>query len=713
MSEMTGAWARGDRGDHDRYWPRELSWLAFNRRVLEEAEDPDKPLIERAKFLAIVSSNLDEFTMVRLAELREEAAAAATDPAQRLLRRRVMEEVRRLVEDQYACWQGGVRPRLEGQGLTIVPPWEWTASDRETLRKWYDERLEPVLTPLAVDPARPFPVLGNRSIAVAAELVPDEGGEPRRALVAVPGGARLIALVEGQGRWALAEDVVMAFLDRLFAGHRITARCLFRITRDGALEIDEDQTTDLLSEIEQELSERDRSHAVRLEMVSGGDHDHGLQEWLLKALDLQPEDAVAVPGFLDLTVLFQVPDRLPRPDLMDAPAVPVEFPPAAEWEDPFARIRAGELLLHHPFHSFGAVVQLVERAADDPAVLAIKQTLYRVSGNSPIVRALIRAAQAGKQVTVLIELKARFDEAANIRWARALENAGAHVVYGLVGYKVHAKLLLVIRREADGIRRYVHLGTGNYNDKTARLYTDLSYLTDNEAIGRDVAALFNMLTGYSRPPAWERLAVAPLTLRPSFEAWIRREIAHAKAGRPARIRAKFNSLVDERMCEELYRASQAGVEIDLVVRGMCILRAGVPGLSERIRVRSIVGRFLEHSRIYEFHNGGDPEYGISSADWMTRNLDRRIEFLVRIDDPRLTSALAGILDACLADNVQARELGPDGTYARVRPGAGEERRSSQEELASAARASASAPAPSAGGLPFTPRRTPERRRKRR
>jgi polyphosphate kinase len=703
MSEMTGAWVRGGGADEERYWPRELSWLAFNRRVLEEAEDPGKPLIERAKFLAIVSSNLDEFTMVRLAELREEAA----DPAQRPLRRRVMAEVRRLVEDQYACWQGGVRPQLAREGMTIVPPWEWTASDRETLRKWYDDRLEPVLTPLAVDPARPFPILANRSIAVAVELVPEEGGEPRRALVAVPSGSRLIALVEGQGRWALAEDVVMAFLDRLFAGHRILARCLFRITRDGSLEIDEDQTTDLLSEIEQELSERDRSHAVRLEMVSGGDHDHGLQAWLLTALDLQPEDAVSVPGFLDLTVLFQVPDRLPRPELMDAPFQPATYP--ADWEEPFARIRQGELLLHHPFHSFTPIVQLVERAAEDPAVLAIKQTLYRVSGNSPIVKALIRAAQAGKQVTVLIELKARFDEAANIRWARALENAGAHVVYGLVGYKVHAKLLLVIRKEADGIRRYVHLGTGNYNDKTARLYTDLSYLTDNEAIGRDVAALFNMLTGYSRPPVWERLAVAPLTLRPSFEAWIRREIQHAKAGRPARIRAKFNSLVDERMCEELYRASQAGVEIDLIVRGMCILRAGVPGLSERIRVRSIVGRFLEHSRIYEFLNGGEPEYGISSADWMTRNLDRRVEFLVRIEAPRLTAVLGGILDACLADTAQARELRPDGTYVRA---AGAERRSSQEELAAAALAGAEVAPPAAGGLPFTPRRTPERRRKR-
>ncbi len=703
MSEMTGAWVRGGAADQERYWPRELSWLAFNRRVLEEAEDPGKPLIERAKFLAIVSSNLDEFTMVRLAELREEAA----DPAQRPLRRRVMAEVRRLVEDQYACWQGGVRPRLAEEGMTIVPPWEWTASDRETLRKWYDDRLEPVLTPLAVDPARPFPILANRSIAVAVELVPEEGGDPRRALVAVPSGSRLVALVEGQGRWALAEDVVMAFLDRLFAGHRILARCLLRITRDGSLEIDEDQTTDLLSEIEQELSERDRSHAVRLEMVSGGDHDHGLQGWLLTALDLQPEDAVSVPGFLDLTVLFQVPDRLPRPDLMDAPFQPVAYP--ADWDEPFARIRQGELLLHHPFHSFTPVVQLVERAAEDPAVLAIKQTLYRVSGNSPIVRALIRAAQAGKQVTVLIELKARFDEAANIRWARALENAGAHVVYGLVGYKVHAKLLLVIRKEADGIRRYVHLGTGNYNDKTARLYTDLSYLTDNEAIGRDVAALFNMLTGYSRPPVWERLAVAPLTLRPSFEAWIRREIQHAHAGRPARIRAKFNSLVDERMCEELYRASQAGVEIDLIVRGMCILRAGVPGLSERIRVRSIVGRFLEHSRIYEFLNGGEPEYGISSADWMTRNLDRRVEFLVRIEAPRLTTVLAGILDACLADTAQSRELRPDGTYVRA---TGPERRSSQEELATAAREVVEPPPSSGSGLPFTPRRTPERRRKR-
>jgi polyphosphate kinase len=643
------------------YFDRELSWLAFNRRVLEEAQHAATPLIERGKFLAIVASNLDEFTMVRVAELRE--LAHETGPEARLTQPRhkaMRAEIRRMVTEQYACWREDVAPALAGNGFQVVPMHRWTEVDRETLGRYYRDQLEPVLTPLAVDPARPFPLIKNRGLCVAVRVVPEAGGAERAALVAVPAGVRLVALVGEPGRHALVEDVLMAFCDSLFPGHKVAHRCVFRATRDGSLDIDEQQTANLLSEIEQELASRDHGNVVRLELT---DHaDKALRAWLTEAMRLDADDLVEVDGPLDLTWLFTLGDRLPgRDDLRDPPQRPAELP---DWEDPFARLRQSAVLLHHPYQSFQPVVDLIDKAADDPQVLAIKQTLYRTSSQSPIAKALMRAAKAGKQVTVLVELKARFDEAANIRWARALEQAGAHVVYGLMGLKVHAKLLMVIRRDEDGIRRYCHLGTGNYNEKTARLYTDVSYMTCNEAVGRDVAALFNLLTGHSLPPEWERLAVAPLTLRSQCIEWIRREARHGAKGR---IIAKFNSLVDHRMCDELYAASKAGVQIDLIVRGMCILRPGVKGLSENIRVRSIVGRFLEHTRIFHFANLGDPVYAIASADWMTRNLDWRVESLVRIEEPEQTAVLKRILDLSLADNVQARELRSDGIYVRLVP----------------------------------------------
>ncbi len=693
--------------DQANYFSREVSWLRFNRRVLEESQDPTKPLLERVRFLAIVSSNLDEFVMVRLAELWEiahgyEVGETSAKEAMRQLGE-VREELAKLVADQYRCWREEVSPAMDREGFALVPPSAWEDVDRETLRKLYADQIQPVLTPLAVDPARPFPMVINRGITVAVQLVPEAGGEPRNAVVAVPGTNRLVGLVSQPGRQALLEDVVMSFLDTLFPGYRIGGRCLFRVTRDGSLDIDEDQATDLLSEIEAELSSRERGHVVRLEVSADG--DASLRQWLLSVMRLNPLDVVPVDGPLDLTCLFAVPDKVDRPQLRDAPLPTTLFPPEADWEDPFARIRAGEILLHHPYQGFQRVVELVERAAVDPQVLAIKQTLYRVSGNSPIVKALIRAARSGKQVTVLIELKARFDEAANIKWARALEEAGAHVIYGLVGYKVHAKLLMVIRRDDDGISRYCHLGTGNYNDRTARTYTDISLLTANEAVGRDVGALFNMLTGYSQPPEWERLAVAPLSMRTQFVEWIRAEAVHAKAGRGGRIVAKFNSLVDTAMCEELYAASRAGVQIDLIVRGMCILRPGVPGLSEGIRVRSIIGRLLEHSRIYHFANAGAPVYAISSADWMTRNLDRRVECLVRIEEPELCVRLQGFLDICLADNAQARVLGPDGTYQRLTPKKGEPVRRAQDLLlAESIALSSDAESAKRSSLTFKPRR---------
>ncbi|MCK6490674.1 MAG: polyphosphate kinase 1 [Planctomycetes bacterium] len=677
------------------YIDRELSWLAFNRRVLEEAQHAANPLIERAKFLAIVSSNLDEFVMVRLAELRSQAAGKGAEPALRELLRRVRGEIRRLVADQYGCWRQ-VATALRAEGFSLVPSAEWSEADRETLSIYFRDQLEPVLTPLAVDPTRPFPLVKNRGLTVAVRLVSEQGGEERNALVAVPAGARLVGLIDGGGRWALLEDVVMAFCDRLFPGHRITNRCLFRPTRDGSIEIDEQEAEDLLSELEQELASREHGHVVRLELSAEADAQ--LRAWLVETMGLSDDELVTVDGPLDLTMLFGVGERLPgRDDLRDPPLV--QAAPPGDWEDVFARLRQGEVLLHHPYQTFQPVVDLIERAADDPRVLAIKQTLYRTSGNSPIARALMRAAKAGKQVTVLVELKARFDEAANIRWARALEEAGAHVVYGLVGYKVHAKLLMVIRRDEDGIRRYCHLGTGNYNERTARLYTDLSYLTCNEAVGRDMAALFNMLTGYSLPPEWERLAVAPLTMRTRFVEWIRREAAH---GRKGRIIAKFNSLVDHGMCDELYAASRAGVQIDLIVRGMCILRAGVPGLSENIRLRSIVGRFLEHSRIYYFANRGAPVYAMASADWMTRNLDYRVESAVQITDPALQREMERILAVCLEDDVQAREMRPDGSYERLRPRRGKAGTASQVELAQALARAAQRGGGEAKALPFTP-----------
>jgi len=628
--------------------------------------------------------------MVRLAELwrmahgksGEEGDLSRAEAVAQL--QTVRGDMRMVSDQQYRVWRDDLAPSLAKEGFVLVAAAQWNERDRESVRMLYRQRLQPVLTPLAVDPTRPFPVVANRGITVALQLVADnpaaapapgedsgkpEHSAPKNALVAVPGGGRLIALPPDKAnpnakRWTLLEEVVMAHLDDLFPGHRITARCLLRVTRDGSLDIDEDQAIDLLSEIEQELSSRAHGHVVRLEIAA--DAAPMLRTWLCTAMGIDEADALPVDGPLDLTIGFQIPDKIAdRPDLNFSPLPLNVFP--HDWEDPFARIRAGDILLHHPYQSFQRVVELVERAADDPQVLAIKQTLYRVSGDSPIVRALARAARAGKQVTVLIELKARFDEAANIKWARALEQAGAHVIYGLMGYKVHAKLLMIIRRDDDGLSRYCHLGSGNYNDRTARFYTDLSLFTANEAVGRDVAALFNMLTGYSLPPEWERLAVAPLTLRSQTVAWLHREIEHAKAGRGGRVIAKFNSLVDEAMCEELYKASQAGVEIDLIVRGMCILRPGIPGLSSTIRVRSLVGRLLEHSRIYHFANAGEPVYAIASADWMTRNLDRRVECLTRIETPALCDRLQTILDICLEDNVSARVLMPDGTYRRLRP----------------------------------------------
>lgn len=657
----------------DRLFNRELSWLAFNRRVLDEARHPGTPLLERARFLAIVSSNLDEFVMVRLAKLRWHGSdldqdPAGLSPAEQLDSSR--RELRAQAEDQYRCWRDEIAPALAAEGVAIVPACAWSSGDRETLAAYWRERLEPVLTPLAVDPARPFPLLAGGGIHIAVLLrpdnEPDDQAAPLRALVTVPIRDRLLALVEGGGRWALVEDLVGLHLGELFPGYRIIGQGVFRLTRDGGIELDEDAATDLLHEMEEGLRQRGHGRAVRLELPL--DAPATLRVWLMEALDLTDADLVEVDGPLDLRFLAGLDRQLPRPDLAYRPFEPAPSP--AGWqEDPFAVLTVQDVALHHPFDGFQAVVELVELAAEDPRVLAIKQTLYRVSGDSALVRALMRAARNGKQVTVLIELKARFDEETNIRWAKRLEQAGAHVLYGVIGYKVHAKLLMIIRNEAEGIRRYCHIGTGNYNDKTTRMYTDIGVMSANPAIGRDVAAVFNLLTGFSVPPQWERLVVSPLTMRRDVTAWIRREAEHARRGLPARIAIKFNNLVDVDMIELFYAASQAGVEIDLIVRGICMLRAGVPGLSERIRVRSIIGRFLEHSRIYHFLNhGAEPVWLIGSADLMPRNIDRRVETMVQIEDRQLQAHLASLLDLYLADNASARVLQPDGSYLRLQPG---------------------------------------------
>ncbi|TVR09589.1 MAG: polyphosphate kinase 1 [Planctomycetota bacterium] len=649
--------------DEARFINRDLSWLAFNDRVLEEAMDIHVPLLERSKFLAIVSSNLDEFVMVRIAELKRMGESSKVEGAMRNELQQYLDvrnAMRQQMERQYTVWVDDIQPLLEQNNFTLISPKDWSKSDRESLASHYRDSVEPTLTPLAVDPTRPFPLIANQSLIIAVLLEDEQEQQVHRALIVVPKLSRLVALPGPPGRFALLEDIIEFFAADLFPGYTIGASAQFRLTRDASLEFEEDSAGDFLNDLEEELRNRGRGNAVRLEVLAHGNAE--LIEWMARALLLEKDNVVAVAGPLDLSLLFALPQYCEGEDLVYPPAIvrPLSLP----WEDPFATLREQEVFLHHPYDSFDPIVDIVRRAASDPSVLAIKQTLYRVSGDSPIVHALVEAAHNGKQVTVLVELKARFDEAANIRWARRLEEAGAHVIYGLMGLKVHAKLLLIIRRDDDGLRRYCHLGTGNYNDKTARLYTDCSYLTSNLAVGRDVAALFNVLTGFAQPPDWEKLAVAPSTMRNSFVRWIRSEAEHARNGHPARIIAKFNSLVDEEMVQELYAASTAGVHIDLIIRGMCILRAGIPGLSENIRVRSIIGRYLEHSRIFYFANNGQPIWAIASADWMTRNLDRRVEHLLRISNPLIVKTLAEITRVFLSDTAKARFLGPDDQYYR-------------------------------------------------
>jgi polyphosphate kinase len=652
------------------YTNRELSWLDFNARVLHEAIDQRNPLLERSRFLAIFSSNLDEFFQVRVAGVKQQMAAGdvqrtpdGLSPAETL--RAIRAKVLPLVAQQSEAWVT-VRRELAANGIRIVG-WSERPERHLELRQRFIDEIFPVLTPLAVDPGHPFPYISNLSLSLAVTVRDPETGEERFARIKVP--PVLPRLVEvGVHTYMLLEEIVAENMDILFPGMEILEHHLFRVTRNADLAIEEDEADDLLLAIQEELRRRRFGEVVRLEV------EHSMpapmRTLLERGLACSPEDVYEVADTLDLTALFEIAD-LEIPSLQLPPWTPVTPPRLAPSEpdepvDVFAAIRGGDILVHHPYESFARTVQrFVEQAADDPDVLAIKQTLYRTSGDSPIVQALIRAAERGKQVVVLVELKARFDEEANIGWARALEQAGAHVVYGLIGLKTHSKTMLVVRREGRGLRRYVHIGTGNYNTRTARIYVDVGLLSCRSELGADVTDLFNFLTGLSRQRSFRRLLVAPFGLREGILERIDREIEHCSRGEEARIVLKLNAIVDPEIIRALYRASQAGVQVDLLVRGICSLRPGLPAISENIRVRSVVGRFLEHSRIFYFRNAGDEEFSIGSADMMERNLDRRVEAVTPVDDPALRERLREVLDVMLRDDRRAWDLGDDGVWRRA------------------------------------------------
>jgi polyphosphate kinase len=662
-----------------RFGNRELSWLEFNRRVLEEAQDPSVPLLERVKFLAIVSSNLDEFFMVRVAELKrrilagdDEAGPDGLTPAQTLAA--VTEHARRLSDDQHRCFLEQLQPLLAAEGIRLVGPKELTASQEAFLDEYFRRTLAPVVTPLAIDPGHPFPYLSNRMVCLVVALRPTAPSALPHAtlsVVHIPTSVvqRFVPLptAPGQSAFILLEDVVRLHLPTLYQGYEVVSCHAIRVTRDADLALPGRRGEDLLTTIEGSLRDRRMGTAVRLQYDVELPPD--ILATLVEELELTPADLYQARGFIAFADLFQLYAAVDMPRLKDRPLAPLPVPAFEAGPDIWSAIRAGDVLVHHPYHSFDAVARFVHAAATDPRVLAVKMTLYRVSPASPIAQALTHAAEQGKEVAVLVELQARFDEEANIRWARALEGVGAHVVYGLVGFKTHCKACLVVRQEPDGIQRYCHVATGNYNVRTAGVYSDLGLFTCRESFGEDLTELFNLLTGYTRPRQFRHLLVAPIDLRDEFVARIRREADHARAGRPARMIAKVNSLVDRTLIEELYGASQAGVEIDLIVRGICCLRPGVPGLSERIRVISIVDRYLEHARIFFFQNGHAPEYLLASADWMPRNLDRRVEIAFPVLDPALQQQVHNILSIQLADTVKARRLDADGRSHRVASGA--------------------------------------------
>lgn len=664
------------------YWNRELSWLRFNRRVLAEAQNDRIPLFERLKFLAITSSNLDEFFMVRVASLKDQVHSGYTrtdiagmTPRQQL--DAISESAHDLVRSQYQSFEEAVMPALRSRGLHICRLHEELTEEQTAwIDRYFDTAVYPVLTPMAMDSSRPFPLVRNRSLNIGALIrrkgERNEKGEKIEkkkrmfATVQVPAGLpRYVELPpdkDGGRAMVLLEEVIERNMKKLFLGYDIVCAHPYRIMRNAELGIDEDEAADLLAEISKKLKKRQRGEVIRLEV------EEGIEKELLTILKneflVQEQDIYRIPGPLDLTFLFRLYNLEGFDAYRNPPYAAAEVPELANDDDIFANIRKGDIFLHHPYMSFQPVVEFVQQAARDPQVLAIKQTLYRVSGNSPIIAALAQAAENGKQVTALVELKARFDEENNIVWAQKLEKAGCHVIYGLVGLKTHSKITLVVRQEEEGIRRYVHLGTGNYNDSTARLYTDCGILTCDERIGEDATAVFNMISGYSEPDRWNSLFVAPIWMRDRFLHLIQMEEEYAREGHPGRIVAKMNSLCDREIIAALYSASAAGVRIDLIVRGICCLKTGIPGVSENITVRSIVGNFLEHARIFWFSGDGSDNVYMGSADWMPRNLDKRVEIVFPLEDEKVKQEAIHILEMQLADTVKASELQPDGSYVK-------------------------------------------------
>jgi polyphosphate kinase len=671
----------------DRFLDRELSWLRFNQRVLELAENESLPLLERARFLAIFASNLDEFFMVRVAGLKRRiAAGVAVRAASGLMPREVLEQIWQvtgeLASRHAAVFRKDIVPALAAQGIELVRWDDLDKDEQKSAKRFFKERVFPVLTPLAVDPAHPFPYISGLSLNLAVLVRNPKTHKEHFARVKVPPTfSRFVAL--GNQRFVPLEDVIGEHLKRLFPGMEVLSVNTFRVTRNEDLEVEEDDAENLLKALEKELLRRRFGPPVRLEVQENID-EHVL-ELLTSELGVSEAEVFRLPGPLDLRGLHDIAD-LDREDLKFPNFIPATHSLLAPVEssspvDVFKALQRSDVLLHHPYDSFSTSVQrFIEQAAADPHVLAIKQTLYRTSGDSPIIDALVDAAEAGKQVLVIVEIKARFDEHANIRWARKLEHAGCHVVYGLVGLKTHCKLAMVVRDEPEGIRRYTHIGTGNYNPKTARLYEDFGLLTTDEAIGEDVAHLFNNLSGYSRNASYAELMVAPDSVRSGLTEAIQNEIAHHRAGRPARIRIKANSIVDEALIDELYRASRAGVPVDLLIRGICALRPGVEGLSETIRVRSILGRYLEHSRVTWFENGGDPTVWIGSSDLMHRNLDRRVEVLVKLPSSKEVNEVTRLLDMAFDPHTAAWELDSEGTWTQAASPDGQPMRNLQETL---------------------------------
>ena len=663
----------------DNFTNRELSWLEFNQRILGEARDRKNPLFERMKFLSITASNLDEFFMVRIASLKDMVNAGyqkkdiAGMTAQEQLRA-LNEKMQAFCEKQYTTYNRALLPKLSEEGLEIISFSELSEKEMDFLEEYFHKNIYPVLTPMAIDSSRPFPLIQNKTLNIAA-LIKSRNKDKKEkkeydiATVQVPSVLPRVILLPQKDepkrkcRVILLENVIEHYLDVLFLNHEIICSAPYRIMRNADLSIDEDDAEDLLKEIEKSLKMRQWGEVIKFEYEER--MDKRLVKYLKKQFKVHSCDMYAFNGPLDLTFLMKCYGIEGFEDLKEAPYIPQKNKKLRADKNIFNQIRKGDVLLHHPYESFDPIVAFIKQAAEDENVLAIKQTLYRVSGHSPIIAALAQAAENGKQVTVLVELKARFDEENNINWARKLEKAGCHVIYGLVGLKTHCKIALVVRREADGIRRYVHLGTGNYNDSTAKLYTDTGRFTCRNAVGEDATAVFNMLSGYSEPANWNQLIVAPIWMKKRFLEMIARETQNAKEGKPARIIAKCNSLCDRKIILALYEASCAGVQIDLIVRGICCLVAGKPGVSENIRVRSIVGTFLEHARIFYFYNDGNEEVYMGSADWMPRNLDRRVEIVFPVEAPDLKEKAKHILDVQLRDTLKAHCLLEDGTYRKV------------------------------------------------